>query len=44
MSGVQRVFEEFKALAERKKELFDGDIEALVLKSRGCSRRTLDAR
>ena len=28
-----RVFEEFKALADRKKELFDGDIEALVLKN-----------
>ena len=28
---LNRVFEEFKALADRKKELFDGDIEALVL-------------
>jgi 2-isopropylmalate synthase len=28
-----RVFEEFKALADKKKELFDGDIEALVLKA-----------
>jgi 2-isopropylmalate synthase len=27
-----RVFDRFKALADRKKELFDGDIEALVLK------------
>jgi 2-isopropylmalate synthase len=27
-----RVFNEFRALAERKKELFDGDIEALVLR------------
>jgi 2-isopropylmalate synthase len=27
-----RVFNEFKALAERKQELFDGDIEALVLR------------
>ncbi len=27
-----RVFSEFKALAERKQELFDGDIEALVLR------------
>ena len=27
-----RVFEEFKALADKKKELFDGDIEALVLR------------
>ncbi len=30
---LQRVFEEFKALADRKKELFDGDIEALVLRA-----------
>ncbi|MBV8147218.1 MAG: 2-isopropylmalate synthase, partial [Gammaproteobacteria bacterium] len=29
---LNRVFEEFKALADRKKELFDGDIEALVLR------------
>ena len=29
---LNRVFERFKALADRKKELFDGDIEALVLK------------
>ena len=28
-----RVFEEFKALADKKKELFDGDIEALVMRS-----------
>jgi 2-isopropylmalate synthase len=27
-----RVFEEFKSLADKKKELFDGDIEALVLR------------
>jgi len=27
-----RVFAEFKALADKKKELFDGDIEALVLR------------
>ena len=27
-----RVFNEFKALAERKQEVFDGDIEALVLR------------
>jgi 2-isopropylmalate synthase len=26
-------FEEFKALADKKKELFDGDIEALVMRS-----------
>jgi 2-isopropylmalate synthase len=30
-----RVFEEFKALADKKKELFDGDIEALVLHEEG---------
>jgi 2-isopropylmalate synthase len=30
-----RLFEEFKALADRKKELFDGDIEALVLRAEG---------
>jgi 2-isopropylmalate synthase len=29
---IQR-FEEFKALADRKKELFDGDIEALIMRS-----------
>jgi 2-isopropylmalate synthase len=28
-----RVFAEFKALADKKKELFDGDIEALVLRA-----------
>ncbi len=28
-----RVFEEFKALADKKKELFDGDIEAIVLRA-----------
>jgi 2-isopropylmalate synthase len=27
------LFEDFKALADRKKELFDGDIEALVMRS-----------
>ena len=31
-----RVFTEFKALADRKKELFDGDIEALVLRADGA--------
>lgn len=31
-AGFERVFAEFKALAERKQELFDGDIEALVLR------------
>jgi len=30
---LARVFEEFKALADKKKEMFDGDIEALVLKA-----------
>jgi 2-isopropylmalate synthase len=30
---LNRVFAEFKALADRKKELFDGDIEALVLRT-----------
>jgi 2-isopropylmalate synthase len=29
---LTRVFEDFKALADKKKELFDGDIEALVLR------------
>ena len=32
-SEFNRIFEEFKALADRKKELFDGDIEALVLRA-----------
>ena len=31
------VCSEFKALAERKKELFDGDIEALVLRAEGAA-------
>ncbi|MBM4216822.1 MAG: 2-isopropylmalate synthase [Gammaproteobacteria bacterium] len=31
----ERVFTEFKALADKKKELFDGDIEALVLRTEG---------
>jgi 2-isopropylmalate synthase len=30
---LKRVFEEFKTLADKKKELFDGDIEALVLRT-----------
>ena len=34
-SEFARVFEEFKALADKKKELFDGDIEALVLRAEG---------
>ena len=33
MSEFARVFEEFKALADKKKELYDGDIEALVLQA-----------
>src|SRR5581483_7520467 len=32
-----RVFTEFKALADKKKELFDGDIEALVLRAEGSA-------
>ena len=32
-----RLFEEFKLLADKKKELFDGDIEALVLQAEGSS-------
>jgi len=34
---LNRVFDEFKALADKKKELFDGDIEALVLRAEGGS-------
>jgi 2-isopropylmalate synthase len=34
---LNRVFEEFKALADKKKELFDGDIEALVLRAESGS-------
>ncbi len=30
---LARVFEDFKALADKKKELFDGDLEALVFKA-----------
>ncbi len=30
---LNRLFDEFKALADEKKELFDGDIEALVMRS-----------
>src|SRR6187431_774988 len=29
---LNRLFEDFKALADKKKELFDGDIEALVMR------------
>jgi 2-isopropylmalate synthase len=32
----ERVFAEFKALADRKKDLFDGDLEALVLRTDGA--------
>lgn len=32
-----RVFNDFKALADKKKELFDGDIEALVLRAEGSA-------
>ena len=41
---LNRVFEEFKALADKKKELFDGDIEALVLRAEGSAARPLAAR
>jgi 2-isopropylmalate synthase len=34
---LNRVIEEFKALADKKKELFDGDIEALVLRAEGSA-------
>jgi 2-isopropylmalate synthase len=36
-SEFSRLFEEFKALADKKKELFDGDIEALVLRAAGSA-------
>ena len=36
-SELNQVFEEFKALADKKKELFDGDIEALVLRVEGSA-------
>ena len=32
-ADLNRVFTDFKALADKKKELFDGDIEALVLRA-----------
>jgi 2-isopropylmalate synthase len=32
-AALVRVFEDFKSLADKKKEMFDGDIEALVLKA-----------
>lgn len=34
---LNRLFEEFKTLADRKKELFDGDIEALVMRAEGSA-------
>jgi 2-isopropylmalate synthase len=34
---LARVFEDFKALADKKKELFDGDLEALVLRSEAAA-------
>jgi 2-isopropylmalate synthase len=34
---LNRVFEQFKALADKKKELFDTDIEALVLSAEGSA-------
>jgi 2-isopropylmalate synthase len=34
---LNRVFDEFKALADKKKELFDTDIEALVLSAEGSA-------
>jgi 2-isopropylmalate synthase len=34
---LNRVFEDFKSLADKKKELFDGDIEALVLRASGSA-------
>ena len=36
---INAVFTRFKALADKKKELFDGDIEALVLQRRWRQRR-----
>ena len=36
-ADFNQVFEEFKALADKKKELFDGDIEALVLRVEGAA-------
>jgi 2-isopropylmalate synthase len=36
-ADLNRAFEEFKALADKKKELFDGDIEAIVLSAEGSA-------
>ena len=38
------MFDDFKALADKKKELFDGDIEALVLKAEFGDERPVAAR
>jgi len=35
---LNRAFEEFKKLADRKKELFDADIEAIIMNSEGGQR------
>jgi 2-isopropylmalate synthase len=37
---LNQLFEEFKALADKKKELFDGDIEALIMRSGNDGTRT----
>ena len=34
---LNRLFDEFKALADKKKELFDGDIEALVMRAENAA-------
>jgi 2-isopropylmalate synthase len=34
---INRLFDEFKALADKKKELFDGDIEALVMRAENAA-------
>ena len=36
-SELERAFVDFKTLADKKKELFDGDIEALVLRTDGAT-------
>jgi 2-isopropylmalate synthase len=41
---INRLFEEFKALADKKKELFDGDIEALVLRAENASKSSIASR
>jgi 2-isopropylmalate synthase len=37
-SELNRAFEEFKKLADRKKELFDADIEAIIMNAEGVRR------